>query len=151
MALDLGLARSKFPSLATGYLFADNAGGSQVRSHLLRSPLSLKLIICKCLKSVADRVYDYLTNTNVQLGMCNLVFFYMSKWDAGADYSVSVSSTTRVESGAITSAQLMNCSPEEIVFAASSTMALENLARSIDSDILDGEELIVTGEHEGRL
>lgn len=30
-------------------------------------------------------------------------------------------------------------------------MALENLARSLDSDVLDGEELIVTGEHEGKL
>lgn len=43
-------ARSKFPSLKTGYLFADNAGGSQ------------------CLKEVVDRVSDYLLNTNVQLG-----------------------------------------------------------------------------------
>jgi hypothetical protein len=45
----------------------------------------------------------------------------------------------------------MNCSPEEIVFSASSTMNLENLARAMDADILDDEELIVTGEHEGIL
>lgn len=48
--LDVDSARSAFPILKSGYIFADNAGGSQ------------------CLKDVADRVTDYLLNTNVQLG-----------------------------------------------------------------------------------
>ncbi|KAI0027079.1 PLP-dependent transferase [Vararia minispora EC-137] len=43
-------ARSRFPALASGYIFADNAGGSQ------------------CLQTVADRITDYLLHTNVQLG-----------------------------------------------------------------------------------
>jgi hypothetical protein len=30
MALDLDHSRSQFPSVASGYLFGDNAGGSQV-------------------------------------------------------------------------------------------------------------------------
>jgi cysteine desulfurase family protein (TIGR01976 family) len=42
--------RPQFPSLSSGYIFADNAGGSQ------------------CLKEVVDRISDYLLNTNVQLG-----------------------------------------------------------------------------------
>jgi len=32
--LDVDYARSQFPSLAGGYIFADNAGGSQVSSVL---------------------------------------------------------------------------------------------------------------------
>ncbi|KIJ23685.1 hypothetical protein M422DRAFT_275687 [Sphaerobolus stellatus SS14] len=48
--LDIQYARSQFPSLESGYIFADNAGGSQA------------------LLSVADAVRDYLLNSNVQLG-----------------------------------------------------------------------------------
>ena len=48
--LDIALVRSKFPSLESGYIFADNAGGSQ------------------CLSSVVSCISDYLLNTNVQLG-----------------------------------------------------------------------------------
>ncbi|KZV97284.1 PLP-dependent transferase [Exidia glandulosa HHB12029] len=48
--LNVDECRAKFPSLKGGYIFADNAGGSQ------------------CLKSVVDAVSDYLLNTNVQLG-----------------------------------------------------------------------------------
>jgi hypothetical protein len=43
-------ARSHFPALNSGYIFADNAGGSQAA------------------KEVVDRISDYLLNTNVQLG-----------------------------------------------------------------------------------
>lgn len=42
--------RAQFPSLASGFVFLDNAGGSQV------------------LGRVADRIRDYLTTTSVQLG-----------------------------------------------------------------------------------
>ena len=44
---------------------------------------------------------------------------------------------------------LMNAaSPEEIGFASSSTQAVENLARAIEDDVKEGEEIIITGEHE---
>ena len=110
-------ARSQFPALTSGYIFADNAGGSQ------------------CAKGVVDRISDYLLNTNVQLG---------------ADYSVSVQSTSRVAEGSVTAAKLFNASsPDEIAFASSSTMAAENLARALETDVMDGEEIIITGEHEG--
>lgn len=64
--------RAYFPSLQKDYIFADNAGGSQVRFALLwsRGVMIDRLSLAyQCLKDVADRVYDYLINTNVQLGM----------------------------------------------------------------------------------
>ena len=112
-------ARAHFPSLESGYIFADNAGGSQ------------------CLKSVVDRISDYLLNTNVQLG---------------ADYSVSVESTNRVSLGCAAAATLFNAtSPSEVALGSSSTMLSENLARAMEKDFLDDEEIIITGEHEGTL
>ncbi|KAF8997914.1 pyridoxal phosphate-dependent transferase [Cyathus striatus] len=50
MTLNVAKARSHFPALDSGYIFADNAGGSQAA------------------KEVVDRISDYLLNTNVQLG-----------------------------------------------------------------------------------
>ena len=49
MSLNIEKVRSQFPSLSSGYIFADNAGGSQV------------------IQDVINRLTDYLTNTNVQL------------------------------------------------------------------------------------
>jgi cysteine desulfurase family protein (TIGR01976 family) len=49
-ALDLAFVRGRFPALAGGWIFLDNAGGSQVLEH------------------VADRVREYLLGTSVQLG-----------------------------------------------------------------------------------
>lgn len=48
--LDLDLVRAAFPALGSGFVFLDNAGGSQT------------------LGRVADRVRDYLLTGNVQLG-----------------------------------------------------------------------------------
>ncbi|KAK0465638.1 pyridoxal phosphate-dependent transferase [Armillaria novae-zelandiae] len=117
MTLDVEKARSQFPALKSGFVFADNAGGSQTAV------------------GVADRVYDYLLNTNVQLG---------------ADYSVSVLSTQKVTIQAPEdAAKLINASsPDEIVFGSSSSANMENLARSLDADIHQGDEFILTGEHE---
>lgn len=50
MTLDITQVRSQFPALASGFIFADSAGGSQ------------------SLKPVIDNISDYLLNTNVQLG-----------------------------------------------------------------------------------
>ena len=50
MALDLDYVRGRFPTLADGFAYFDNAGGSLV------------------LGSVADRVRDYLLTTSVQTG-----------------------------------------------------------------------------------
>lgn len=87
------------------------------------------------MKGVVDCISDYLLHTNVQLG---------------ADYSVSVASTTRVAEGLEAVRELFNAaSVDEISMGSSSTMLAENVARAIDSDVLDDEEIIVTGEHEG--
>ena len=48
MSFDVNFARSQFPALADGFAYFDNAGGSLV------------------LKTVADRIHDYLLTTSVQ-------------------------------------------------------------------------------------
>ncbi|KAJ7734034.1 pyridoxal phosphate-dependent transferase [Mycena maculata] len=48
--LDVSSARLQFPALKSGFMFADNAGGSQIT------------------QSSIDLIVDYLANTNVQLG-----------------------------------------------------------------------------------
>lgn len=48
--LDVEFARSQFPALSSGFVYLDNAGGSQT------------------LRTVAERAADYLLHTNVQLG-----------------------------------------------------------------------------------
>ncbi|PPR07857.1 hypothetical protein CVT24_005594 [Panaeolus cyanescens] len=120
MPLDVEFARSQFPALKDGFIFADNAGGSQAAVE------------------VVNRISDYLLNTNVQLG---------------ADYSVSVQSTRRVlVDGPTEGAKLFNAaSADEIVFGSSSTLNLENLARGLENGISQGDEFIVTGEHEANV
>ncbi|KAJ3998236.1 pyridoxal phosphate-dependent transferase [Lentinula boryana] len=115
--LDIDYARSQFPALKTGFIYGDNAGGSQVAVN------------------VADRIYEYLLNHNVQFG---------------ADYSVSVESTRRVmEDAPEVAMKLFNAqSRDEIVFGASSTINLENLARGMDGAVQTGDEFILTREHE---
>jgi selenocysteine lyase/cysteine desulfurase len=116
--LDVSAARAAFPALADGYLFADNAGGSQ------------------CLASVASAISDYLLRTNVQLG---------------ADYAVSVESTRRVAEGAEASRVLFNAaSVAEVGFGSSSTQVAENLAKALEADFNEGDEIIITTEHEGK-
>jgi cysteine desulfurase family protein (TIGR01976 family) len=48
--LNISFVRTHFPALATGWVFFDNAGGTQVA------------------KQVGNKIQDYLYNTNVQLG-----------------------------------------------------------------------------------
>lgn len=116
--LDVASARAAFPALSDGYIYADNAGGSQ------------------CLGTVVARLTDYLLHSNVQLG---------------ADYSVSVTSTKRVAEGIEAARKLLNAkSVEEVAFGGSSSLVAENIARALEKDVKEGEELIVTGEHEGK-
>lgn len=90
----------------------------------------------QCLGSVAARLTDYILRTNVQLG---------------ADYSASVASTKRVAEGVEAARELLNArTTDEVAFASSSSQAADNLARALEGDVLDGEEIIVTGEHEGK-
>lgn len=114
--LDIEEVRACFPSLESGYIYADNAGGSQTA------------------QGVIDRIVDYLTNTNVQLG---------------ADYFVGMLSTQRVAEGSFSAAELFNAaSIDEVGFGPSSTMIFENIARALENDIRPGDEFIITDEHE---
>ncbi|KAG2143141.1 pyridoxal phosphate-dependent transferase [Suillus cothurnatus] len=114
--LDIDGVRASFPSLESGYIYADNAGGSQTA------------------QGVIDRIVDYLTNTNVQLG---------------ADYFIGVLSTQRVDEGPLSIAELFNAaSVDEVGFGPSSTMICENIARALENDVQPGDEFIITYEHE---
>lgn len=120
MALDLTHVRSLFPALS--------------------NPASHPYIYAdnaggsQCAQPVITRIVHYLSHTNVQLG---------------ADYSVSQTSTSRVDEGKDAARVLFNAaSSDEIVLSSSSTMAVENLARAIESDVEEGEEIVITGEHE---
>jgi hypothetical protein len=89
----------------------------------------------QCLRGVADAISDYLLRTNVQLG---------------ADYAVSVSATARVDEGKEAARELFNAERvDEVVFGSSSTQVCANLARAMEGDIQDGDEFILTPEHEG--
>jgi len=115
-SLDVAKARASFPSLRNGYIYADNAGGSQTAQQVI------------------DKIVDYLSNTNVQLG---------------ADYSVGAQTTQRVSDGSVAAALLFNAaSVNEVGYGPSATMVLENIARALDGDVQPGDELIITEEHE---
>ncbi|KAH7915574.1 pyridoxal phosphate-dependent transferase [Hygrophoropsis aurantiaca] len=114
--LDIEKVRASFPALKSGYIYGDNAGGSQT------------------VQGVIDRITDYLSNTNVQLG---------------ADYSIGALSNQRVADGSAAAAVLFNAaSVEEVGYGPSSTMVFENIARALDDDIQPGDEFIITEEHE---
>ncbi|KIJ62257.1 hypothetical protein HYDPIDRAFT_94816 [Hydnomerulius pinastri MD-312] len=116
VGLDIDKVRASFPSLRSGYIYADNAGGSQTAQEVI------------------NRIVDYLSNTNVQLG---------------ADYSVGVQSSQRVADGSVAAALLFNAaSVDEVGYGPSSTMLFENIARALDNDIKSGDEFIITEEHE---
>ncbi|OJA09679.1 hypothetical protein AZE42_07765 [Rhizopogon vesiculosus] len=114
--LDINQVRSCFPSLASGFIYADNAGGSQTT------------------QGVIDRIVDYLSNTNVQMG---------------GEYPVGLLSSQRVAEGSVTAAELFNAaSVDEVGFGPSTTMMFENFARALENDIHPGDEFIISYEHE---
>ncbi|EPS95769.1 hypothetical protein FOMPIDRAFT_1053861 [Fomitopsis schrenkii] len=118
-SLDIPTVRSAFPALSSDFLYADNAGGSQI------------------LGDAVARISDYLLNTNVQLG---------------ADYVVSQKTTSRIASGAEAAQELFNAdSVDEVAFGSSATMLVENLSRAIEKDVKEGDDIIITGEHEANV
>ncbi len=84
-----------------------------------------------------DRLNDFLYNKNVQ---------------TGGSYDLSLQAAAAMQSGREAMMQLVNASrPEEIVFAASTTVSLQNLAKSMASQFERGDEIIVTvSDHESR-
>jgi cysteine desulfurase family protein (TIGR01976 family) len=81
---------------------------------------------------------DFLFNMNVQ---------------TGGSYDVSIRAAAALHSGREAMMHLVNASrPEEIAFAASTTVALQNLARSMESQFREGDEVIVTvSDHESNI
>jgi len=120
MALDLNYVRSQFPALRDGFAFFDNAGGSLV------------------LKSVAERISDYLLTTSVQ---------------TGASYPVSQLATTRLAESRKKIAHLIGATRhEEVVFGPSTTVLLRFLATAMASKLKPGDEIILTNfDHESNI
>jgi cysteine desulfurase family protein (TIGR01976 family) len=120
MALDLDFVRKQFPALADGFAYFDNAGGSAV------------------LRTVADRVHDYLTTTSVQ---------------TGASYKHSQRASQRLAQARARFALLVGAGrPEEIVIGPSTTVLCQNLARALLGKLRPGDEIIVTAfDHEANI
>ena len=76
--LDVQFVRSQFPALSDGWAYFDNAGGSQV------------------LKSVAERISDYLLTTSVQ---------------TGASYEPSLRASARLAEARAKMATVHRCKP----------------------------------------
>jgi cysteine desulfurase family protein (TIGR01976 family) len=120
MSLDLPFVRSQFPALADGFAFFDNAGGSQV------------------LKTVADRVSDYLLTTSAQ---------------TGASYEHSQRATARLIEARRKIARLVNADrPEEVVLGPSTTVLMRFLAAAMARQFQPGDEIVLTTfDHESNI
>jgi len=120
MQLDLDHVRKQFPALGDGWAYFDNAGGSQV------------------LKSVAERVSDYLLTISVQ---------------TGASYETSRRATERLAGARARLALLFNARrAEEVVFGSSTTMLLRLLATAMAGNLSPGDEIVVTEfDHESNI
>lgn len=87
---------------------------------------------------VVERMNDFLFNMNVQ---------------TGGSYEVSLRAAAAMHEGREAMMQMVNARrPEEIAFAASSTVALQNLAKAMASQFEPGDEIIVTvSDHESNI
>ncbi len=85
-----------------------------------------------------ERMNEFLFNMNVQ---------------TGGSYELSLKAAAAMQAGREAMMQFVNAArPEEIAFAASTTVALQNLARSMQSQIEPGDEIIVTvSDHESNI
>ncbi|MFC2146874.1 cysteine desulfurase-like protein [Acidobacteriota bacterium] len=120
MELNIDFVRKQFPALSGDWVFFDNAGGTQ---------------ICR---QAADRIYDYLLNTNAQLG---------------ASYDISQRSTQRVNEGIGAMAEFINAKEKcEVILGSSTSMLLKILSLSLGEVFRPGDEVIVTNsDHEANI
>jgi cysteine desulfurase family protein (TIGR01976 family) len=120
MELNIDFVRKQFPALSGDWVFFDNAGGTQ---------------ICR---QAADRIYDYLLTTNVQLG---------------ASYDISQRSTQRVNQGIGAMAEFINAREKsEVILGPSTSMLLKILSLSLGEIFRPGDEVIVTNcDHEANI
>lgn len=69
--------------------------------------------------------------------------------DEWAADKVSVESGAQVAQGSKTTATFIGAdSPKSIIYGSNSTQLVENLARSFESTLVDGDEIVVAEEHE---
>lgn len=117
MELNLDFVRKQFPSLQGEWTFFDNAGGSQT------------------LQTVIDRLGEYLSTSDVQLG---------------ASYEPSQIAGKRVQEGFHFVKELLNARDvSEIIFGSSTTQLLRQLSVSLVKTLQPGDEIIVSNtEHE---
>ncbi len=120
MELNLNFVRKQFPALSGEWTYFDNAGGSQT------------------VKPVVDRISEYLTTSDVQLG---------------ASYEPSQIAGNRVREGFQFVAELLNAKDvSEIIFGSSTTALLRQLATSFVQTLKPGDEIIVTNcDHEANV
>lgn len=90
------------------------------------------------LRSAVDRMNEFLFHRNVQVG---------------GTYAVSLKALESLNAGREAMRTLVNAErPEEMVFAPSATVAVQNLARSMRSQFQAGDEIIVTVcDHESNI
>lgn len=90
------------------------------------------------LARAVERMNEFLFNKNVQIG---------------GSYDISLQAAAALQAGREAIATLVNANrPEEIVFAPTSTVAMQNLARSMRSQFSAGDEIIVTvSDHESNI
>ncbi|KAG8799770.1 hypothetical protein FRC17_007047, partial [Serendipita sp. 399] len=119
--MNVNFLRSQFPALSDGYIYADNAGGSQ------------------CTKGVIDSITDYLSNTNVQLGAD-----YSVGMKSTARVSMGPAATALLVNASSPSEIIFSNSSTQL--AENLSRALEP---SIKPD--GGDEFIATFEHEANV
>ena len=90
------------------------------------------------LESVVEKMNEFLFHRNVQIG---------------GSYDVSQQALASLNAGREAMRNLINAErPEEIVFAPSATVAMQNLARSMRSQFREGDEIVVTVcDHESNI
>jgi len=89
------------------------------------------------LDSVIERMGEYMRTSPVQLG---------------ASYGPSRLAVSRVEQATAETATLINATPGEIVFGQSSSALLSRLSRAIASQLVPGDEIIVSeADHESNI
>ncbi|KAK4170393.1 pyridoxal phosphate-dependent transferase [Cladorrhinum sp. PSN259] len=117
-SLDLTTVRGSFPALKGEQIYLDNAGGSQT------------------LGIVAEKIRDYLLNTNVQLG---------------ASYNTGKKSTTIYDEGYEAAAKYINASPDEVVLGSSTTQLFRNVSYALSS-FQSGDEIVISAvDHEANI
>ncbi|WP_395376982.1 cysteine desulfurase-like protein [Marinicella sp. W31] len=118
--IDIDWVRQQFPALQQNMVFMDNAGGSQT------------------LKSVMNRITQYLTECDVQLG---------------ASYATSADAGGRLHEATEALAEWFNAAHmEEIVVGGSTTQLLRNLSLCISQQWQPGDEVIITNsDHEANM